>query len=235
MKAPVAGPLRCETDSLQIRRHCPGAPGTVPTAPPPQLILYGRPLRFGGTPTLHPASAAALVAPTPDMIRTPWKLPIAPAGAWAAGTTWSGVSVAVSRYATACTDVLAAAVPAASTMPVAMMARTPAEDARRPTRFDVFLILRLPFSSTPAVSFDTWSTPGVSEAGLRNVKMRKTDSSGRSMHGSACEHAAVGVQRLHEQLRGRGVHWDRRLEATFRRRRDDAELGGIGAAEHDPA
>src|SRR5690348_14409205 len=139
MAAPVAGPLRPEYDRRQTSRHWPAAPGRTATEPP-QLILVGRPLRFGATTTLQPASDATLAAPRPERKSMPWKCPEAEAGAEIAGTTWPGVSVAVNRYATALTFVRAPAVAALRATPVAMTASTAARGASERKRFEGVLI-----------------------------------------------------------------------------------------------
>src|SRR5437660_12880809 len=128
--APVAGPLKPEYDSRQTSRHWPGALGSTATEPP-QLILVGRPLRLGATTTLQPASAATLAAPMPERKRMPWKCPAAEAGADIAGTTWPGVSVALSRYATALTFVRAPAVAALMATPAATTVSTAARASAR--------------------------------------------------------------------------------------------------------
>src|SRR5262249_16662939 len=139
MAAEVAGPLRPENDSRQASCHWPGAADSV-TVAPAQFSFVGRPLRRGACTTLQPASKATFVALPPDLIRPPRKWPTAPAGACTAGTTWLGVSVAFSRYATALIFVAPAAVPVATTTAATTTARTPLEAARKPTRFLAFLI-----------------------------------------------------------------------------------------------
>ena len=105
----------------------------------------GGPLRCGEH-DMQPASEATLAVPSPVLNRTPRKWPEAP-GAWTAGISWLAVSVAVSRYAAACTaERDAAAAPTPSTMPVATIVSRSAElDERAESCGVAFLMFVPPF------------------------------------------------------------------------------------------